>query len=567
MFRCEHDPRPDARLQSNRWVLVRYAAWLMSATKSKQEKAREVLSFLPRQDRHKPKGPAVKRSHASRWRAIVLIAVHVAIGIHIWHWQATGESMSPVEPSEAMQTIELGKINAGFILFLSLIASTLIFGRWFCGWACHVVALQDLSAWLLKKFRLKPRPVRSRLLVFGPWVVAFYMFLWPIVYHWIAPEEKPLPAISEWQWETTTTELWQTFPGPIMAIATFFVVGFLIVWWLGAKGFCTYGCPYGAFFSLADRVAPMRIKVSDACEHCGHCTSVCTSNVRVHEEVAKYGQVVDPGCMKCMDCVSVCPTDALSFGLAVPTPLKVSQQRVEARADFAWWEELLMAVVAVVAVQWVFRGAWFGEGVPFLLAVGLGVITAVFTLLLVRLLCRSDVTFQHAALKQAGKLSGKGFAVLVGVALWVAFASQTFVAQRVRAEALEQARTPLNDAFYTQKRDQAAAQEALDRVDSAASWVLVEDPMLREVRAMLRGAVDRHPEAESELTAIYEYNRHHEITPLLFFPEAKMALAQYFGMRKRYDEAEQLLMEVIADNPQNPVAPRLVQRIRMMRGQ
>ena len=77
----------------------------------------------------------------SRWRAIVLIAVHVAIGIHIWHWQATGESMSPVEPSEAMQTIELGKINAGFLLFAGLIASTVIFGRWFCGWACHVVAL------------------------------------------------------------------------------------------------------------------------------------------------------------------------------------------------------------------------------------------------------------------------------------------------------------------------------------------------------------------------------------------------------------------------------------------
>src|SRR5690606_3248065 len=255
MFRSDHDRAPAARLQSNRGVHVRYAARPMSVQKSQQEQVRDVLSFLPRQDRHKPKGPELKKSKMARWRAIVLVAVHVAIGIHIWHWLATGESMTPVEPSEAMQTVELGKINAGFVLFLSLIASTLIFGRWFCGWACHVVALQDLCAWLLKKVGLKPRPVRSRLLVFVPWVVAFYMFLWPPLQAWLATlstdwfGEKVIPGLSEWQWEVTTNDLWQTFPGPIMAIGTFLVVGFLIVWWLGAKGFCTYGCPYGAFFS------------------------------------------------------------------------------------------------------------------------------------------------------------------------------------------------------------------------------------------------------------------------------------------------------------------------------
>ena len=533
----------------------------MAATKSKAEKTREVLSFLPRQDRHKPKGPAVRKSKSSRWRAIVLIAVHVAIGIHIWHWLATGESMTPVEPSEAMQTIELGKINAGFVLFLGLIASTVVFGRWFCGWACHVVALQDLSAWLLKKAGLKPRPVRSRLLVFVPWVVAAHMFFWPPIQAWLFPAQKEIPEIKDWQWETTTTELWETFPGPLMSIGTFVLVGFLIIWWMGAKGFCTYGCPYGAFFSLADRVAPMRIKVSDACEHCGHCTTSCTSNVRVHEEVAKYGQVVDPGCMKCMDCVSVCPTDALSFGFALPTPLTASQQRIKARADFAWWEELLMAAVAIVAVQWTFRGAWFGEGVPFLMAVGLGVVTAVFTLLLVRLLVKSDVTFQHTVLKQAGKRVGKGSLVLVLLLGWVAFSVHTFSAQRVSKAAIANADKPLFEAIYTRKRDPEGTQKALDEVEAAVSWTLFADPKLREVRALLRGAVGRHPEADAELTELYEGYGH------LHRSDAKMALAQYYGMRKQYDEAEQLLMEVIAVNPNNPTAPHLIQRYRMLRNQ
>lgn len=542
----------------------------MSVTKSKAEKTREVLSFLPRQDRHKPKGPEIKKSKMARWRAIVLIAVHVAIGIHIWHFLATGESMTPVEPSEAMETVEMGQINAGFVLFLSLIASTVIFGRWFCGWACHVVALQDLCAWLLKRVGLQPRPVRSRLLVFGPWVVAFYMFFWPPIHAWLWSawgeaqgwtwlSPKVVPGVADWQWQVTTTELWTRFPGPLMTVGTFLVVGFLIVWWLGAKGFCTYGCPYGAFFSVADRVAPMRITVNDNCEHCGHCTTSCTSNVRVHEEVAKYGQVVDPGCMKCMDCVSVCPNDALSFGFAMPTPFTSSQQRIQARADFAWWEEIVMASVALVAVQWTFRGAWFGEGVPFLMAVGLGVITAVFVLLLLRLFLNKDVTFQHTVLKKDGQRSTAGWvttALLIG---WVLFSAHTLVGHRLRDPAIESAREPLQVAFYSRGGDPEVTKKVLADVEAAASWSLMPDPQLREVRAMMRGAVGRHEEAEAELTDMFD-----SYDGKLFYPEAKMALAQYFGLLgTRYDEAEALLIEVSMDNPSNPVAPRLLQRVRV----
>lgn len=546
----------------------------MSVTKSKAEKTREVLSFLPRQDRHKPKGPEIKKSKMARWRAAVLIAVHVAIGIHIWHWLATGESMTPVEPSEAMETVEMGRINAGFVLFLSLIASTVIFGRWFCGWACHVVALQDLCAWLLKRVGLQPRPVRSRLLVFGPWVVAFYMFFWPPIHAWLwntwgkaqdwtwlAP--KAVPGVGDWKWEVTTTELWARFPGPLMTVGTFLVVGFLIVWWLGAKGFCTYGCPYGALFSVADRVAPMRITVNDNCEHCGHCTTSCTSNVRVHEEVAKYGQVVDPGCMKCMDCVSVCPTDALSFGFAMPTPFTASQQRIQARADFTWWEEIFMAVVAFVAVQWTFRGAWFGEGVPFLMAVGLGVITAVFTLLLVRLLFKQDVTFQHTTLKQAGKRTRRGTLVLCLLIGWVAFSAHTFVGHQLRNSAIENAKQPLRLAIYGRGGDPAKVAKALEGVEAAASWALLPDPQLREFRALMRGAVQRHDEAKAELTDMFE-----AYDGKLFLLEAKMALANYFGNKgTRYDDAEKLLIEVSVEDPTNKTAPRLLQFVRMKRGQ
>ena len=539
-------------MQSAGAARLRYAAAAMPAT---QPTTNDPLAALPRLDRHRPRGAAPRASKASRRRAYVLIGVHVLIGAHIWHWLATGSSLTPMEPSESMQTFEEGAINAGFLLFAGLIASTLLFGRWFCGWACHVVALQDLCAWLLTRMRLKPRPLRSRLLVLAPWVVAFHMFAWPHVHHWLDPVEKPMP--DEWRWELTTEELWATFPGPIMAVCTFLVVGFLIVWWLGAKGFCTYGCPYGAFFTLADRFAPVRIKVSDACDACGHCTSVCTSNVRVHEEVAKHRQIVDPGCMKCMDCVSVCPKDALSVGLAAPKPFATSQQRIRQRADFSWPEELLMAAVAVVAVQWTFRGAWFGEGVPFLMSVGLGAITAVFAMLFLRLLWRADVTFQHTALKRAGRRTRAGNVALLLLGGWLAFSAHTFVGQRLRASAVSVAQAPIRAKIYTPRAFvQGQATTALAEVEATASFLLVADPQLREMRALLRGSLGQHADAEAELTELFEGSGR------LFFPESEMALANYFARRGRLDEAEALLLEVVTRDPDNPAAPTLLGAVR-----
>lgn len=459
---------------------------------------RDPLAFLPRQDRHKPKCGPVRPSKVSRKRAYVLIAVHVLIGLHIWHWLATGSSLTPVEPSEAMQTIEGGRINAGFVLFLVLIAGTLIFGRFFCGWACHVVALQDLSAWLLAKIGLKPRPLRSRLLVLGPWVVAGYMFFWEPFRALVGWREVPLPSPDTWELHLTTENLWQTFPGPLMTIMTIVVVGFLIVWWLGAKGFCTHGCPYGAFFAIADRFAPVRIKVTDACNGCGHCTNVCTSNVRVHEEVAKHGQLVDPGCMKCLDCVSVCPKDALYVGLAMPKPFAKSQQRIVARADLTWPEEFLVAVVAFVAAQFAWRGAWFTEGVPLLLAVGLGVITAVAVLLLVRLVLRHELTFQHTVLKRAGRWTRAARLVGVGAALFVGLAVHSGACQWRRNALFDDMRQLRSDA----SRPQLVA--LLDRADRALALEVLDDPGVRELRCLLLWRLGREAESATELLALFE---------------------------------------------------------------
>ena len=288
---------------------------------------------------------------------------------HIIQWRIMGTTVSPIEPSETMYTLQNGAINAGFIFFTLAILATLIFGRFVCGWGCHIVALQDFCGWLLKKMGLKPKPFRSRLLIYVPLIAAIYMFVWPTVYRYIVkPPNEPL--IPQFTNHLITTEFWATFPTVAVAIPFLFICGFMTVYFLGQKGFCTYACPYGGFFGLADKIAPGKIRVTDACNQCGHCTATCTSNVLVHAEVKQYGMVVDPGCMKCMDCISVCPNDALYFGFGKPA-IGVKQTRTK-NYSLTWPEEIAGALIfsaSLLAVWDVY------QLVPMLMALGVAGVT------------------------------------------------------------------------------------------------------------------------------------------------------------------------------------------------
>jgi ferredoxin-type protein NapH len=377
--------------------------------------------------------PVQPKAGRGRIRALVLLLVHLLILAHVAHYWYAGRTLSPVEPSESMYMLEMGHVNAGAIFFGLAILSTAIFGRFFCGWGCHLVALQDLSGYLLKRIGFRPKPLRSRMLTLVPFVLAFYMFFWPTVARlWMG---IPHPGFSN---HLVTQNFWQTFPGPLMTILTFLVCGGLIVYLLGNKGFCTYACPYGAFFSVADRMAVGRIYVTDACLHCGQCTAHCTSNVQVHTEVKDFGMVVDPGCMKCMDCVSVCPNEALYFGFKPqpgPAPARLALPVVERpksrmsrkkNYDYSLPEELLGLGVAAGTVFGL-RGLY--DLTPLLLSVTLAVITAYWFIQAIRVWRRADHRMQNIQLKRQRHLTRAGWLASLALLLWSIFVMHSIFVQ------------------------------------------------------------------------------------------------------------------------------------------
>jgi hypothetical protein len=84
---------------------------------------------------------SIAQSKMSRWRAGSLIVLYVLMIAHFIQWRLMGTTVSPIEPSEAMYTLQNGAINAGFIFFTLAILATVIFGRVVPSWRFRTFAL------------------------------------------------------------------------------------------------------------------------------------------------------------------------------------------------------------------------------------------------------------------------------------------------------------------------------------------------------------------------------------------------------------------------------------------
>jgi tetratricopeptide (TPR) repeat protein len=435
-----------------------------------------------------------------------------------------------------------------------------IFGRFFCSWGCHILALEDLCHWLLSKVGIRPKPVRSRVLLLVPPAALFYMIIWPQFARIL--EQRPLPQVqivtdaAGWA-SFVTTNFWRNLPGPWIIALTFGVCGFAIIYLLGSRAFCLYGCPYSVIFRFADRFAPGRIKAQAECQQCGTCTATCTSRVRVHEEILEYGKVVDPACMKDLDCVSACPHDVLTYGFTRPALLKAFKPQKRGlvrfdfsdvlilavflatlviflklyaapllptlllsaisgylvgvsvrlirpvRSDFTPGEEALM-VATFIATLLVFRRLY--DTVPFIMTLGLGGVVAYMAILGLRLIRRSDVRLNNFRFKQSGRLTVSGAVAGIVITAFAAFFVHSgFIRyheffgkrgfDRISAELAAGERvSPTNLAG------------ALGHFEAVDRWGLFRSPFLDSRLASLYEHTDRPAAAEEHLRLALAYD-------------------------------------------------------------
>ena len=123
-----------------------------------------------------------------KYRVLSFVLIHLLILIHVSGYGQ--EIIGSIDFQEFFHSfLKIGTINAGVIMVFIAFFTTLIFGRFFCGWACHFGAVQELSWIILQKLNITPKTVNSRLIVVFPLFILlhFYIFIDHIV-----SEEFPL---------------------------------------------------------------------------------------------------------------------------------------------------------------------------------------------------------------------------------------------------------------------------------------------------------------------------------------------------------------------------------------
>lgn len=429
--------------------------------------------------------PTARPRRFRRWRVATLVGVNVLIAAHLLHGWWAGETFGRVVLADASATLASGVINPGFLLFALALLATALFGRFFCGWACHMGALQDLAAWLLRRVGVVPRPFHSRLLGHVPLALALYLFVWPSVErglvvpllarHWptALPWFDPLPARAGWSVAWTSRDLWVGLPDVWVAIPFLLVCGVATVYFLGTRGLCRYGCPYGGLLKPVEQLAPWRIVVDAArCDQCARCTAACTMAIRVHEQVRDHGAVLDGDCLRTLDCIDACPQQALTLRPTTPT---VVRDRVPALPPgLGWRGECWVAAVALLTLL-LTRGLY--ARIPLLLAATLAVLAGFLAWQAVSLRDRRDWRWRRLVLRREGRLTASGRGAVALLVLCGALLLQTAA---VRLALLQAAR---HDAQVTASWAQLAmAPTAVDSRQRAAAatalaWYRLAEPI------------------------------------------------------------------------------------------
>jgi polyferredoxin len=113
-----------------------------------------------------------------RLRIGVLVGVHVLILAHVLYFGS--DTIGSVDFQEFFHSfVKHGIVNAGVIMVLLAFLTTLIFGRFFCGWACHFGAIQELSWWILQKLNIRPQTVDSKLVTILPVIILLNFYVLP----------------------------------------------------------------------------------------------------------------------------------------------------------------------------------------------------------------------------------------------------------------------------------------------------------------------------------------------------------------------------------------------------
>ncbi|MFX0124272.1 MAG: 4Fe-4S binding protein [Candidatus Hodarchaeota archaeon] len=189
------------------------------------------------------------------------------------------------------------------IVFCVLLASSLLVGRIFCGFACPLGALQEIISKINFKSDIKAQKkvtysvkVSSQIPIVIRWLFLGVLILFAFSGVLLLPLFNPFSGFSFYR---TPSALVLPFLGLLtVSIASVFMY----------RPWCRFLCPFGAGSSLCSQAARSKYHRTEDCKECGLCEEICPT-----QEAARGSKKGE--CYYCNRCIEICPHNAIKLNL------------------------------------------------------------------------------------------------------------------------------------------------------------------------------------------------------------------------------------------------------------
>ena len=224
--------------------------------------------------------------------------------------------------------------NAFLITLIAIAAFTIIFGRFFCGFACAFGTYGDVLYAIgqlirgkkpfqrLKKTGMLPdrggiiNPVLGKLFRYGKYIVLLVTVLLCFF-----NRSDLITNLSPWV-IFSRLQAYKLPPADlVLAIVLFIAIS--VGMFLTPRFFCRFLCPLGAVFSLLP-IAPfstVRLNKENCAKSCGMCSVVCPAHLDLPDKEENIPQIHSE-CFACAKCTYSCPKDANCGAGTIPGKAK-----------------------------------------------------------------------------------------------------------------------------------------------------------------------------------------------------------------------------------------------------
>ena len=189
-----------------------------------------------------------------------------------------------------------------YSLVLFFLVSTILGGRFYCGWACPFGAVLELSnkiaAVIIRKKFLLPVKADSKLKLLKYLLLVCPLSVGIILGSYRIFRFEPFAAFFRFR---------------ASGLMLFWLVAVIGVSLFSARFWCRYLCPLGALGGILASRCIAKLRIKDGCTKCNECVKACPVGALYLDEKEDRPRYNMNECIRCGECIRVCPVKVIKW--------------------------------------------------------------------------------------------------------------------------------------------------------------------------------------------------------------------------------------------------------------